>query len=104
MYKIIIVSVAALCAFSFASVPVFAAESESNTTINIISTANAASDDTGLLQATNAGRVNTDAATSQRGVSQPQQVSEKGETGLSSLWLFAVALCWFVMLSNRRSI
>lgn len=106
MFKNTVISLVALIAFSTVSISAFAADSEqNNNTLNVISAANAANNDAKLLQVAEVARVNKNGATSQSVISQPQlQATEKSDSGLSSWWLFAVALFWFVILSNRRSI
>ena len=96
MFKNTLVS-AVLIVSSILSVSAFAASAD---TANIISVAKSVDGDAILLQVSD---MNMDKTKSL--VSQPQAISaEKSDSVLSTEWLFLVALFWFVMLSNRRSI
>lgn len=83
------------------SVSTLAASAESHPDAeNVISVANNVENEAMLLQTSDKG---TDKAISES--SQPHfQSAEDSESTLSTGWLFAVALLWFVILSNRRSV
>lgn len=87
---------------SVSSISAFAAAtSESyDAGANVINVANSIENEAVLLQAPDKSVETINAA------SQPQfqSAGSDDESTLSSGWLFAVALLWFVILSNRRSI
>jgi hypothetical protein len=69
-------------------------------TVSALSVENSSSNDVALLQVGDSGADRT-----QNLEAQPQALSvNDGESVLSTEWLFAVALFWFVMLSNRRGV
>ena len=87
--------------FSMGSVPAFAASDASdNESVGVLRVGNSMNNDAALLQAASK---NSDIA--KNTLSQPKlQAAEKGESAFSTLWLFVVALFWFVILSNRRGV
>lgn len=96
MFKNTLIS-AVLIVVSIFSVSAFAASADN---ASVISVANSVDSDTVLLQVSDTSFDKTKSV-----VSQPQVISaEKSDSVLSTEWLFLVALFWFVMLSNRRSI
>jgi hypothetical protein len=69
-------------------------------TVSALSVENSSSNDVALLQVGDSSADRT-----QNLEAQPQALSvNDGESVLSTEWLFAVALFWFVMLSNRRGV
>ena len=96
MFKNTLVSVI-LMVISIFSVSAFAVSAD---TASVISVANNVDNDATLLQVSDTSFDNTKSV-----ASQPQAISAgKDDSALSTEWLFMVALFWFVMLSNRRSI
>lgn len=96
MFKNTLISAVLIVVLIF-SVSAFAASADS---ASVISVANSVDSDTVLLQVSDTSFDKTKSV-----VSQPQVISaEKSDSVLSTEWLFFVALFWFVMLSNRRSI
>lgn len=82
---------------SISSVSVIAASADS---VGVLNIKNSQNSDVGLLQVIDSSTEKTENA-----MSQPQSLSaDNSESILSTEWLFAVALFWFVMLSNRRGV
>ncbi len=100
MFKNLLIS-AFVIGLSMGSVTVLAASAESHPdSTNLISAANNVENEALLLQVSDKS---SDKAISVS--SQPHfQSAEGSEPTLSTGWLFAVALLWFVILSNRRSV
>ena len=99
MFKNLLIS-AFVIGLSMGSVSALAASAESRPDVaNIISVAHSAENEALLLQA-------SDKSTNKVSLSsQPQfQSADSNESTLSTGWLFAVALLWFVILSNRRGV
>lgn len=100
MFKNLLIS-AFVIGLSMGSVSALAASAESHPdAANVISAANNVGNEPVLLQ------VSDKSSDKAIGVSsQPHFEPVVGsESTLSSGWLFAVALLWFVILSNRRSV
>lgn len=99
MFKNLLISVLVV-GLSIGSISAIAASIESHPdTANVISATNNVENEAVLLQV-------SDKSSHQASVSsQPQiQSAENNESTLSAGWLFAVALLWFVILSNRRGV
>ena len=86
---------------SIGSVLAYAASDASdNGSVDVLSVANSMNNDAASLQVANKSN-----DISKNTYSQPKlQAAEKGESAFSTLWLFVVALFWFVILSNRRGV
>ncbi len=99
MFKNLLIS-AFVIGLSMGSVSVLAASAESHPdAADVISTAINVENEATLLQ------VSDKSSEAISMSSQPHfQSVEGGESPLSTGWLFAVALFWFVILSNRRSV
>jgi hypothetical protein len=68
--------------------------------VSVLSVENSLDNDVALLQVGDSA-----ADRAQNPEAQPQALSvSDSESVLSTEWLFAVALFWFVMLSNRRGV
>lgn len=68
--------------------------------VSVLSITHGANNDVALLPVTD-----TISKKTENLAVQPQfHSAEKSQSALSTEWLFAVALFWFVILSNRRSV
>ena len=100
MFKNLLMSVL-FTGLSITSISVFAGSIESQHAIaNVVSVAHSPQNEAGLLQVNNKSAEDAISVTS-----QPQfESAENNESTLSTGWLLAVALLWFVILSNRRGV
>lgn len=100
MFKNLLIS-AFVIGLSMGSVSALAASAESHPdAANVISAANNLENEAVLLQVSDKSSDKEISASS-----QPHfQSAENSESTLSIGWLFAVALLWFVILSNRRNV
>jgi hypothetical protein len=93
-------SMLVLFIFAVVSISPATAVAVSADSVGTLSVENSRDNDVALLQVGDSG-----ADRVQNPKTQPQALSANdGESVLSMEWLFAVALFWFVMLSNRRGV
>lgn len=93
-------NVLALLIFAVVSITPVSAVAASPDSTSVLSVENSRNNDVALQQAIDGG-----ADRAENAKSQSQTLSaDNGESVLSTEWLFAVALFWFVMLSNRRGV
>ncbi len=96
MFKNMLISLV-FVVVSTSSVSAIAASADS---VGVLNIKNSQSNDVNLLQVIDSNTENAEIA-----MSQPHSLSaDNSESILSTEWLFAVALFWFVMLSNRRGV
>jgi hypothetical protein len=99
MFKNLLIA-AFVLGLSMGSVSALAASAESHPEANVISATSNVKNQALLLQVPDNS---VDEAIGES--SQPHfQSAEGSESTLSTGWLFAVALLWFVILSNRRNV
>jgi hypothetical protein len=93
-------NILALLIFAVVSITPVSAVAISADNVNVMSVENSMNSDDALLQPIDGSVDRTEIAQI-----QSQALSaDNGESVLSTEWLFAVALFWFVMLSNRRGV
>lgn len=93
-------NILALLIFAVVSITPASAVAISADNVSVMSVENSTNNDVALLQA-----IDSSVDRAENAQSQSQTLSaDNGESVLSTEWLFAVALFWFVMLSNRRGV
>lgn len=100
MFKKMLISLVFVMLSIGSVLAVAASDASDNGSVGVLRVANSMNNDAASLQAASK---NSDIA--KNTLSQPKlQAAEKGESAFSTLWLFVVALFWFVILSNRRGV